>query len=116
MRGTTSADNTYGRVIAFSWNEELNGSKAERWRLYEIFRDSSRRIQAAHSITMAGTYHREPLIAATRMTAAANLAMLRTQAASRKLALTPTQATAAIRIAFQLEKVVYEHARRRTIQ
>ena len=64
---------------------------------------------------MASAYRREPLIPATRLTAATNLAILRTQAAAKRSELTPDQATAAIRMAMQLERVVADHARKRTI-
>jgi hypothetical protein len=64
---------------------------------------------------MSSSYRHEPLIAATRMTAAANLAILRTQASSKRRELTPSQATAAMLIAVQFERIVRDHARRRTI-
>jgi hypothetical protein len=65
---------------------------------------------------MASAYRREPLIPATRMTATTNLAILRTQAASRKRHLTASQAAAAIHMAMQLERVVADHEKKRTIQ
>jgi hypothetical protein len=64
---------------------------------------------------MASAYRREPLIPATRMTAATNLAILRTQAASRKRPLTAEQAAAAVRMAMQLERVLSDYERKRTL-
>jgi hypothetical protein len=48
------------------------------------------------------------------MTAGANLAILRTQAASERQDFTPHQATAAILVAVSLERIVREHAKGRT--
>jgi hypothetical protein len=50
------------------------------------------------------------------MTAATNLAILRTQASSKRLSLTTSQAAAAMRMAMQLERVVSDHESKRTIQ
>jgi hypothetical protein len=58
--------------------------------------------------------HREQLIPAPRITAAANLALLRILAASKRRNLTNNQSAAAIRMADHLERVVNDHARRRT--
>jgi hypothetical protein len=63
---------------------------------------------------MASAYRRELLIQATRITAAGNLAILRTQAANSRRPITPRQAMAALIMAEHLEGVVREHAKRRT--
>ena len=67
--------------------------------------------QNVGGITMA--HRREPLVPATRMTAAANLTVLRTKAAHKTWNLTPEQARAAMRVADQLERIVYDHVRKR---
>ena len=64
---------------------------------------------------MAGAFRRESLIPATRLTAAANLAILRTQAASKGLEVTQSQSTVALLMALELERVVGDHAKGRTI-
>jgi hypothetical protein len=65
---------------------------------------------------MASVYRCEPLITATRMTAATNLAILRTQAAKKRYELTSKQVTAAIIMAVELDRVVNEHVPGRTTQ
>jgi hypothetical protein len=65
--------------------------------------------------TMASAYRHEPLIPATPKTAALNLAILRTQAASRGRDFAPNQSAAAVRIAVQFDRVVREHAKKRTM-
>ena len=62
---------------------------------------------------MPRAQRRESLVPATRMTAAANLTVLRTKAARKEWNLTPDQARAAMRIADQLDRLVYDHARKR---
>ena len=62
---------------------------------------------------MAHARRREPLVPATRITAAANLTVLRTKAERKTWNLTPDQAKAAMRIADQLDKLVYDHVRKR---
>ncbi|HEY1505786.1 MAG TPA: hypothetical protein VGF92_15890 [Stellaceae bacterium] len=64
---------------------------------------------------MASAYRHEPLIPATPKTAALNLAILRTQAASKGRDFTPDQSAAAVRIAVQFDRVVREHAKKRTM-
>ena len=63
---------------------------------------------------MANPYPREPLVPATRVTAEANLAMLRANAVSKRRDLTPDHFTAALLIAMQLERVVAHHSKRPT--
>jgi hypothetical protein len=65
---------------------------------------------------MAAAFNIEPLIPATRMTAAANLRILRSRAAGRRLDLTNSQITAAIVAAMELDRIVNEHATRRSTQ
>ena len=55
---------------------------------------------------MASPYRHEPLITASLITAAANLAILRTHAASGIRKLVPNEYTAAIRVAIQPERLV----------
>ena len=62
---------------------------------------------------MASTNRREPLVPATRVTAAANLTILRTNATNKTWNITPDQARAAMRVADQLDRIVYDHVRRR---
>ena len=63
---------------------------------------------------MASIYRHEPLIAATRMTAAVNLSILRTQAAAQRRTLSSAQIAAAVLMAVQFEKVVREYGTKRT--
>jgi hypothetical protein len=65
---------------------------------------------------MGAPYRHEPLTPATLMTAVANLAILRTQAASNRRDLKPNQSMAAIRVAVQFERIVRQHATKRTTQ
>ena len=62
---------------------------------------------------MSRAYRHEPFIPATRVTAAANLSVLRTKAASRRWDLTPDQARAAMRVADQLDKIIADRDSRR---
>jgi hypothetical protein len=55
-------------------------------------------------------YRQEPLIEASLKTAAANLAILRTQAAFCSLPLTANETSAALRIAIQFERIVHQRA------
>jgi len=55
-------------------------------------------------------YRHEPLIEATLKTAAANLAILRTQAAFTRLPLSTNEASAAIRIAVLFDRIVHQRA------
>jgi len=55
---------------------------------------------------MPRAYRHKPFVPATRVTAAANLAVLRAKAASKTWDLTSDQARAAMRMADQLDKIV----------
>jgi hypothetical protein len=65
---------------------------------------------------MAALHRHEPHIPANFKTAAANLLILRIQAAAQGRPLTSYQSTAAFRIAMEFERIVHQHAGRRTMQ